>query len=540
MRIDQDILYAPCPCGSGKKFKFCCFEKVRDELHDNPTVEEVRSVARDMFAPFSYDQGVDKVADSAALQKAMEGAKALERKDFLEAADFFHEARSMCPNMISAWVSEATALWHYGEYEKAVEVQREALARPGVRSVFGWAQLAEFEYAFGNDAAYKRCIAKATGETGGILDADAVKTCEALALGRRHSELYEYAKKHDAEQVPEIALLAGIAAANLCEWADAAHFLEFANDYSAGNENSADMENRLDEDKPQSPYPLGEWPYFDIKTYPPLPFVGKPVSERRPEHRNVVCDLAEILLVKGCIDKGDALEAIAPYDGGRASRLRKFLARTDAFREVNADYEKHHSSGGEIAMQKALVDLGYEEVELNDTAQTCRRMPDEADYREFCEATNAVLLHKVKPGSQQWDEIRKTFAFLHAKYPDHAQCWMNYASMFEQEGKPEAAESMARTIFRIHPDYIFAAAAIVKTSIRDGDLERAGEVVKSFRLPALLHPQAYIMWLDVRRQYYEAVGDDARLQNALDALDRLEAIYPESAISAPKSKRRKK
>ena len=30
MKIDSAILYGPCPCGSGKKFKFCCLPEVRD------------------------------------------------------------------------------------------------------------------------------------------------------------------------------------------------------------------------------------------------------------------------------------------------------------------------------------------------------------------------------------------------------------------------------------------------------------------------------------------------------------------------------
>ena len=26
MKIDSNILYAPCQCGSGKKFKLCCMQ----------------------------------------------------------------------------------------------------------------------------------------------------------------------------------------------------------------------------------------------------------------------------------------------------------------------------------------------------------------------------------------------------------------------------------------------------------------------------------------------------------------------------------
>lgn len=30
--------YAPCPCDSGKKFKWCCEQKVRDRLKAGPRV----------------------------------------------------------------------------------------------------------------------------------------------------------------------------------------------------------------------------------------------------------------------------------------------------------------------------------------------------------------------------------------------------------------------------------------------------------------------------------------------------------------------
>ena len=46
MKIDGNILYAPCPCGSGKKFKFCCMQTVRDYLPDNPTQAEVTTEVR--------------------------------------------------------------------------------------------------------------------------------------------------------------------------------------------------------------------------------------------------------------------------------------------------------------------------------------------------------------------------------------------------------------------------------------------------------------------------------------------------------------
>ena len=34
--IDQNVLYSECPCGSGKKFKFCCYPAIRYDLPDDP------------------------------------------------------------------------------------------------------------------------------------------------------------------------------------------------------------------------------------------------------------------------------------------------------------------------------------------------------------------------------------------------------------------------------------------------------------------------------------------------------------------------
>ncbi len=29
--MNSKDMYAPCPCGSGKKFKFCCYQKQREQ-----------------------------------------------------------------------------------------------------------------------------------------------------------------------------------------------------------------------------------------------------------------------------------------------------------------------------------------------------------------------------------------------------------------------------------------------------------------------------------------------------------------------------
>ena len=524
MKIDHDILYAQCPCGSGKKFKFCCYPSVRDQLPGNPGMEDVSARVKGAFWPFSDDPGVDKVTDLPALRKARAAKESMAKaRTLAEAAELFREARTLCPNMSSAWDCEATCLWHVGDFSGAIEVQRESLARSADGRAFGWAQLAQFEYAFGNDAEYERCAARAMESDGVRTEFDATKVCECLALARRHEDICRCAALHDAENSATLAFLAAVASANLKRWDDARRLIGCAIDNGEDSGFAYDLEDDLAEEEPESRHPLGEWPYFDIDCYPPGPYIGYPVAERRPEHRNVVCDLAEMLLDEGRITKADALEAIASYDGGRASKLREFLAGTDAYDEIDEnEFTRHRTRGDEIAMQKALFDLGYEPVELSEEASTSHRMPDNEDLEAFCDATTDLLSFKVEPGTARWNEIRNTLAALHEKYPDHVQCWMNYAGVFEREGRLDVALPMVEAIFKAHPDYVFAAAAIAKSELMSNNLARAGEIVRTFRLPPTLHPDAYRAWLKVKAKYCMEAGDTANLMNALDALTRLD------------------
>jgi len=44
--IDQNILYSECPCGSGKKCKFCCYPEVRSSLPRDPSRADVTTAIR--------------------------------------------------------------------------------------------------------------------------------------------------------------------------------------------------------------------------------------------------------------------------------------------------------------------------------------------------------------------------------------------------------------------------------------------------------------------------------------------------------------
>ena len=50
MKIDGKTLYGPCPCGSGKKFKFCCWPKCRNRIEGGMTKEEIEQIVCELVA----------------------------------------------------------------------------------------------------------------------------------------------------------------------------------------------------------------------------------------------------------------------------------------------------------------------------------------------------------------------------------------------------------------------------------------------------------------------------------------------------------
>ena len=68
MAIPHSILYAPCPCGNGKKLKFCHYEAVRNELYDDPSPSEVTMAVRRAMQPYGMVNDIDPFESREALR----------------------------------------------------------------------------------------------------------------------------------------------------------------------------------------------------------------------------------------------------------------------------------------------------------------------------------------------------------------------------------------------------------------------------------------------------------------------------------------
>lgn len=521
MKIDGNILYAPCPCGSGKKFKFCCMQTVRDYLPDNPTQAEVTTEVRKAMQPYGMVNDIDPVEDREAIDLMRRGVMERDKRNLDEALRLFRKSREMKPKLYTSWNNEATCLWECGRFEDAVKAQKDGLALSSDCNSFGWAQLAEFQYFLGRDEESAESLVRAMAIPP-ITDDCATKVCAALALQKRHADIVEYARKSGFDKSAWVAFYSGIAAMNTGDRESARRLLEIADDGGAGGTLADDVQWDITDVEKESECPFGEWQYFTVESYEAGALAGRAMAERRPEHENVVCDLLELMLAERCIAKKDALEAIESFGGRRSKRLREWLATTGAFDEVSSEFDPYESSGDEIAAQKMLADLGFEAVTLDESVEPCEKLEGEDDkiFRD------AIENYKhARAGSKKWIKARDAFKDIYERHPEFFRAGFNYATMLQEEGGISCVVKVAEKIASEHPEYAYAQAALVRAAIDAGDFAKAEKLVRGYHPPVRMHPLEYRAWLRAQLAFYVAVRDDVRADNIEDAIDRIEREF---------------
>lgn len=328
MRIDSSILYSPCPCGSGKKFKFCCLEVVKNSLGDWPTMSEITQVVRTFQHPFGMVNGIDPIEDHEAIELMRKGIEERNASNYGEAIAIFRKSRELKPKLYTSWNNEAMCLWYSGNFDEAVKIQKEGLEHSADANAYGWAQLAEFRYFLGDNDGYADCVGRALAIPPITADA-ATKVCAALARMRRHKDIIAYAGKSGFDEEPWMSFYSGVAALNLWDMELARQLIAVARDSDIDDWILDEVLDDIEKGEDTSAMPYGEWQYFTIERYGAGPLAILAPTERRPEYENVVCDVAEILLADFRIGRDRALNAIATYHGERANKLRAYLEAMD-------------------------------------------------------------------------------------------------------------------------------------------------------------------------------------------------------------------
>ena len=138
MSISPSILYAPCPCGSGKKFNFCHLDEVRDSLRDDPTQSDVTTAVRKAMQPFGMVNDVDPIEDRESIRIMFAAMKDRDAGRTADALAGFRKAREMTPKLMTAWNNEALCLWYMERFDEALALQEEGLARSALLDNAVW------------------------------------------------------------------------------------------------------------------------------------------------------------------------------------------------------------------------------------------------------------------------------------------------------------------------------------------------------------------------------------------------------------------
>lgn len=493
MKIDSNILYGPCPCGSGKKFKFCCLPEVRGELSDDADAAEVVEVVRTRkLGVMNAFKGHSVHEIEAAERIGDRGADAVAEGRLEDAIALFREAHGKIPNLFSAWNNETCCHLMRGDISKARACVESAIACTPDTNAFGWAMKAIIANAVCDGAEYENAIARA--KTIRPLTADfAIKVCEAFAVAHRDRELLDYAQTCGFDANDDVSYMAGVAAANLGERALAQKLLDRVRggrfDEFAGfilDDMEADMRY----------FGLFDWLYFSEDTYP-----GGLLSENIPvdsefarmpnsAKANVVCDRLEMDVARDEIEKADALKILSEIDTPRAAKVRAHVEKMpdergpSPFDQLKEAMGLTPGTGGgvERRLNRLLA------AKVTEGADALLPIPEKSpDLDLYQDAADVALEHD--PKHPRWAWAKNALLEVDTRHPYNPRALSNYCAMLSREGRNDEVIPVLRLLYERFPNYAFAAANWAGVLVSRGKIDEAEQVMDGFAVHGEISPE---------------------------------------------------
>ena len=523
--IDQGLLYAECPCGSGKKFKFCCYPTIREDLPHDPTRADVTEAIRrrsqvGRLVELTTRHG--KIDLDRFHELLGRGLRHLHGGRYREAKRAFLQAKDEFGMLPTAYNNLALCALIQGELKEAEEWTQEVVKRFPTENPFGLAMCADIRYLKGDLVGSLDLIERAEQIAPPSVD-QAARVCESMAHFKDHARIVRYAEKSGYADDPVIAFFLGIAFANLGKGTEAARFLRIAvrgmqPDY---------VKRVLDEvtagKRPQTI--CGDWMYFTPESFTLFAGLMKRVKNGDGQQADLSAEaLAELVEVEtngGVVDVSQAIKLLATTVSKRSERMLDAL-RSDASRpkSVRRAAEKAY------AERFAENDLGKHLRGMPDghiqnmivTEDAATHPPLDPAYEEsYFKAVRICL--DPSSGKSRLKEALRLLEDLYAKVPDNPAVANNYASALSRLGRLEEAITIIRECFAHHPEYVFGAANYLLNLILCGRMDEAKAMIENYHLPQRIHPDAYLSWCRVEMRYYKMVGDKERFQNVKAGMD---------------------
>lgn len=512
MLINRIDPYAPCYCGSGKKYRFCC---------QNRTFEP----SGDLFPTISDDN----------FRKAKElfdqGHKLLNEYKYEEAITLFESSYELNPTVSSTVNNIALCHFVLGETDEALKVQREFLKKNFLLPSFGLANLSMFLLFKGEEATALNTLYIAATQKRITIDA-AEKICEMFARMRKYSDLLEFVSSGPYDTSPKLAFWAGAAAANIGNETEAEEYLidvpeedcriSLARDY---------LKHLADGTRPESV--RGDWPMLTVRDFYLKNHVNRnktlsnPIFKTRwavdyveacindPECRNEK-KILDFLKFNTHPESGKLLRLIATGSIG-SDELRQYAALLMLDR---GDVE----SGDKIDVQQQ----GKQNTVLLKTIN----LDPEYDFgcllpEEFAEDYEKIVLASLED-DPNWKSIAVRYREILSRCPFFFTAEFNLAvALFNAEEDSDEPERICRKLISEHPDYLFAPALLLDIYTSQERYDEADQLIKDIKMPDKTSPDALNDWwlslfkmLLLREKFKEA-------KNILNALEAMPDKLPE-------------
>lgn len=523
--IDNENPYSPCPCGSGKKYKFCCYQKARDlplERFSTHWVAAESPPEKDIFLSLK----APALAESMLLNS--KGLRLLAVADYEGAIKLFKQA--MLPGLEDFYTSSnnlALCLYASGRLGEAIRVQSQSLKESRFPNPFGLANLATFHYIDGDEALARQCLDDALKLDMPSADA-CIKVCEALARFKRHQDILDVADASPYRNNPDVCFFTGVAAANL------GGRVRAQQDLSRQKEShyKAEIIRRYREHLREGAAPhtvLGDWPYLYSQEILPhdlleVEFLDDPKNWR---DRRIILDVCEVFCNERPSAAAAALEMLQNI---KHPEVIPFL-----WKIVNGSFgpDDFRIKALTILQQLGGAKSGQEvevliEGQRRKLAVAGTRLNADFRFGEELPEKLGLLYEKAVLDARKkrpdWAAQQKIYQRILQEAPDYYPARFNYAvSLLKQKQVPEA-EEILRTLIKEQPEYLFAWAHLLHILVNKDCLAEAGELVKNAPIPEETHPQAWVTWLMAKTVYYDEIEED---DAAADCIKQAHDIAPD-------------
>jgi tetratricopeptide (TPR) repeat protein len=501
--------YEPCSCGSGKKYKFCCYQKERDlplERFSTHWVDAESPSETDIFASLK----APALAESMLLNS--KGLRLLAAADYEGAIKLFRQA--MLPGVedfYSPANNQALCLYVTGRLAEAISVQSQSLKDASFPNPFGLASLATLHYINGDEALSRQCLDDALKLPMPSADA-CIKVCEALARFKRHQDILTLADASPYRSNLDVCFFTGVAAANLGDRVRAQQDLGRQKE----SHYKSDVIRRYRAHLREGTAPhtvLGDWPYLYSQEICPHALLEVEFLDNLKgwRDRRVILDVCEVF----CNEKPSAAaEALDMLENILHPDAIPFLWKIangsfgpDEFRIKALTHLQHAGEVNPGQEVEVLIKGKREKIILNGT----RLNPEFRFGGKLPEAVDAIYtkasmdMHKKKPN---WAVIEKVFKCVMNEAPDYYPARFNYAVSLLHQGFRDEAEEILRALIQEQPEYLFAWANLLHILIGKECLAEAEKLIKKAPVPEETHPQAMAAWLVAKTCYFEAIEDD--------------------------------